>query len=161
MAPRRADVVVADVAYVLASVTTAEDPAVHVRTERSTYRFHLEAPLAHAGLAVREATLRRRDYAPCRCGRSRRTVEGPSPGCPRRASPGQGDADGPGSRSEPTANGEVLIVEATERPAASPASGRRPPRCRLGDRVGASARHPAPTFGADIRRTAVGSDRRP
>ena len=35
---------------------TAEDLALHVRTENSTYRFCLEALFAHAGLTVRDAT---------------------------------------------------------------------------------------------------------
>ncbi len=50
---------------------SAEDLALHVRTEHSTYRFCLEALLAHSGFAVREATFRRRVYARYLCERSR------------------------------------------------------------------------------------------
>jgi ubiquinone/menaquinone biosynthesis C-methylase UbiE len=49
---------------------TAEDLALHVRTEYSTYRFCLDALLAHTGFAVREATFRRRVYARYLCERA-------------------------------------------------------------------------------------------
>lgn len=50
---------------------TAEDLALHVRTEHSTYRFCLEALLAHSGFVVREATFHRRVYARFLCERNR------------------------------------------------------------------------------------------
>ena len=49
---------------------SAEDLALHVRTEYSTYRFCLEALLAHSGFTVREASFRRRAYARYICERS-------------------------------------------------------------------------------------------
>jgi SAM-dependent methyltransferase len=49
---------------------TAEDLALHVRTEYSTYRFCLEALLTHTGFTVRETSFRRRAYARYLCERS-------------------------------------------------------------------------------------------
>jgi len=57
---------------------TADDLASHVRTEHSTYRFCLEALLAHCGFQVREAAFRRRVYARYVCERSSVSAAGSS-----------------------------------------------------------------------------------
>jgi ubiquinone/menaquinone biosynthesis C-methylase UbiE len=49
---------------------TAEDLAAHVRGEYSTYRFCLDALLAHTGFTIREATFRRGAYARYICERA-------------------------------------------------------------------------------------------
>lgn len=49
---------------------TAEDLALHVRTEHSTYRFCLDALLAHTGFMIREASFRRHAYARYICERA-------------------------------------------------------------------------------------------